>query len=70
MLNKIKKDINDAINKRILIKINNARSKSDSIYCNLVETYDKHFIVMGDDLVKRSFSYVDILIGNIEITIF
>jgi uncharacterized protein Veg len=53
--------------KYVHIKINNIRNKSEEIFCKVKEIYPRHFVVETNDGIKRSFSYVDILTGNVEI---
>ena len=53
--------------KRIVIRINNIRNKSEEIKCVIKEMYERHFIVETNDSLKRSFNYADILTGNIEL---
>lgn len=67
MIEKIKKDLIDTGKKSIYIKVNNIRNKSEVIRCKIKEMYERHFIVETDDLINRSFSYADILTGNIEL---
>ena len=67
MIEKIKKQLLEIGNKRIVIRINNIRNKSEEIKCVIKEMYERHFIVETNDSLKRSFNYVDILTGNIEL---
>lgn len=67
MIDKIKKDI---ISKRGLIykfKINNIRNKSEYVVGKISEVYDRVFVVKSDDNKCISFTYSDILTGNVEI---
>ena len=67
MIEKIKKQLLEIGNKRIVIRINNIRNKSEEIECVIKEMYERHFIVETNDNLKRSFNYADILTGNIEL---
>lgn len=67
MIEKIKKQLLEIGNKRIVIRINNIRNKSEEIKCVIKEMYARHFIVETNDSLKRSFNYADILTGNIEL---
>lgn len=67
MIDKIKKDI---IGKRGLIykfKINNIRNKSEYVVGKISEVYDRVFVVKSNDNKCTSFTYSDILTGNVEI---
>ena len=67
MINNIKKYIINNKNKRIQIKINYIRNKSEYIDGIIVEIYDRFFIVKSHDNIKRSFNFSDLLTGYIEI---
>ena len=67
MIEKIKKQLLEIGNKRIVIRINNIRNKSEEIECVIKEMYERHFVVETNDNLKRSFNYADILTGNIEL---
>ena len=67
MINQIKKELYVNSLKRLKIKINNIRNKSEYISGNIIEMYERIFIVNCDDSIKRSFNYSDILTGNIEV---
>ena len=45
MIEKIKKQLLEIGNKRIVIRINNIRNKSEEIKCVIKEMYERHFIV-------------------------
>lgn len=67
MIDKIRKELIEYGTKKIYIKINNIRNKSEVIKCSIKELYPRHFVIETDDLIVRSFSYADILTGNIEL---
>ena len=67
MINKIKKELSINKFKRLKIKVNNIRNKSEYYEGSVIELYERIFIVDCDDNIKRSFNYSDILIKNIEI---
>lgn len=67
MLNQIKQDIIRYKGCVVVIKINNVRNKTEYIEGIINEVYDRIFIVICNDGLKRSFNYSDILISNIEI---
>ncbi|MBQ1812604.1 MAG: Veg family protein [Bacilli bacterium] len=67
MIDKIKNELNINRFKNLKIKVNNVRNKSEFFEGNISEIYERIFIVNCNDSIKRSFSYSDVLIGNIEI---
>jgi len=67
MLEKIKKNIKENKGKKLKIKINNIRNKSEYTEGIISEIYERVFIIDCFDGIKRSFNYSDILTGNIEI---
>lgn len=48
-------------------KINNIRNKSESVVGKVSEIYDRIFTVNTYDGMTLSFSYSDVLTGNVEI---
>lgn len=67
MINKIIKELNINRCKTLKITVNNIRNKSDCYTGNIIEMYERIFIVECVDNIKRSFSYSDILTGIIEV---
>lgn len=67
MINKIKEYISKNINKKIRLKVNNIRNKSEYFEGKITEIYERVFIVDCKDGIKRSFNYSDILIKSVEI---
>ncbi len=67
MIDKIKKELLDLKNKKIDLKVNNLRNKSEIVTGKIIEYYDRLFILKTDNELLRSFNYSDILIGNVEI---
>lgn len=63
-----KKFIRSNCGKEVLIKVLGIRNKIDYINGRIVECYPNIFIVEHDD-VKKSFTYTDVLIGNILVHI-
>ncbi len=63
-LEKIKKEINDMIGKKVLAKVNVGRNKHEYIEGVLLNAYPYLFTIKTDNEIK-SFSYSDILIKNI-----
>lgn len=67
MIDKIKKELLELKNKKIDLKVNNLRNKSEIVTGRIIEYYDRLFILKTKSDLLRSFNYSDILIGNIEI---
>lgn len=67
MIDKIKKELLELKNKKIDLKVNNLRNKSEIVTGRIIEYYDRLFILKTESDLLRSFNYSDILIGNVEI---
>lgn len=67
MINKIRNELNINKLKRLKVKVNNARNKPEFFEGNISEIYERIFIIRCDNNIRKSFSYSDVLIGNIEI---
>ena len=67
MINKIKEYITNNINKKVRLRVNNIRNKSEYVEGIISEIYERVFIVDCIDGIKRSFNYSDILIKSVEI---
>lgn len=67
MIDKIKNELLDLKNKKIDLKVNNLRNKSEIVTGRIVEYYDRLFILKTETDLLRSFNYSDILIGNVEV---
>jgi uncharacterized protein Veg len=65
-IEKIKEKINNLKNKKISFKVNGSRNQIEEFEGIITETYNYIFIVETENM-KKSFSYSDILINNIEI---
>ncbi len=65
-IQKIKKDIESLKNKHLHFKINGSRNQIEEFDGRIVETYNYIFIIETNN-TKKSFSYSDILIENLEI---
>jgi uncharacterized protein Veg len=66
-IQKIKENIKSILGKRVEIIYNGSRNKVESYIGVIKEIYDYIFIVEVDDNLKKSFSYVDVLIGVVNI---
>ena len=67
MIDKIKKDILGKYGVTYMFKINNIRNKSEYFVGKISEIYDRVFVVKSEDERCISFTYSDILMGNVEI---
>ena len=67
MIDKIKKELLELKNKKVDLKVNNLRNKSEIVTGKIIEYYDRLFILETESNLLRSFNYIDILIGNVEI---
>ena len=67
MIDKIKKDIVSKYGMTYKFKINNIRNKSEYFIGEISEIYDRVFVVKSSDEKCVSFTYSDILTGNVEI---
>lgn len=67
MVDKIKKDIILKKGQFFEFKVNNIRNKCDIFEGVISEVYDRVFVVKTKDGNTISFTYSDILIGNVEI---
>ena len=60
--------INSNKNKRVIIKVIGIRNKNEMIEGIISECYANIFVV-DTEMSKRSFSYSDVLIGNILVKV-
>ena len=67
MIDKIKKELLELKNKKVDLKVNNLRNKSEIVTGKIIEYYDRLFILETESDLLRRFNYSDILIGNVEI---
>ena len=67
MIDKIRKDLVLLGSKKISLKVNNIRNKTEIINGSIKELYPRLFIFKTEDNLVRSFNYSDLLTGNIEI---
>lgn len=67
MINEIKKEINDHIGMKVVIKHNLGRNKFEQYHVTIKELYDYVFLVESDTKEKKSFSYSDVLTNTIKI---
>lgn len=65
-IKKIREKIENLKNKKIRFKINGSRNQIEEFEGVITEIYNYIFIV-ETGMIKKSFSYSDILINNLEI---
>lgn len=65
-IKKIKEKVESLKNKKIKFKLNGTRNQIEEFEGIITEIYNYIFIVETDN-IKKSFSYSDILINNLEI---
>ena len=63
---KIKDNIENLKNQKLHFKLNGSRNQIEEFDGVIVESYNYIFIVETEN-IKKSFSYSDVLINNIEI---
>lgn len=66
-IEKIKESIDSNINKKVVIKYNGSRNKTEIYNGTLMESYNYVFIVKLNTEETMSFSYVDVLTRSIEV---
>lgn len=67
MIDKIKKELNDHLGKKVIIKYNLGRNKFEEYDVVIDTLYDHVFTVKLDDKFVKSFSYSDIITKTIKI---
>lgn len=65
-IKRIKEKVESLKNKKIKFKLNGTRNQIEEFEGIITEIYNYIFIVETDN-IKKSFSYSDILINNLEI---
>lgn len=65
-IKKIREKIENLKNKKIRFKINGSRNQIEEFEGVITEIYNYIFIV-ETETIKKSFSYTDVLINNLEI---
>ncbi len=69
-VDKIKLFIENNMNHPINFKFNGSRNQIEEFSGEIVNTYKSVFIIKVDGVpITKSFSYTDILIGNLELTL-
>ncbi len=60
--------IRDNYGKRAIIKVLGIRNKTD-IYEGLISECYKNVFILSTKMGKKSFTYTDVLIGNIKVSV-
>lgn len=68
MIENVKNNIEELIGKEATVKYNLGRNKYEKYNGIIKETYNKIFLIETNG-IKKSFSYVDVLIKNVKISI-
>jgi uncharacterized protein Veg len=66
-IEKIRNNITSCIGKEYLFKVNGARNQTEKFYGVITSTYKFVFLIKCSNGIVKSFSYSDVLIGNIEL---
>lgn len=66
-IEKIRNNITSCIGKEYLFKVNGARNQTEKFYGVITSTYKFVFLIKCSNDIVKSFSYSDVLIGNIEL---
>ncbi len=67
MIDKIKSDIFNHLNKEVKIISKENRNRNEIFFGNIIEIYS-HVFIVSNGPEKKSFSYSDILAKDIQIT--
>ncbi len=69
-INKIKQLIEYNLGKEVMFRINGNRNQVDEFRGKIINAYKAIFLVkVENDPVIKSFTYTDVLIGNLEINV-
>ena len=68
-INKIKDIISENKNKVINFKYNGSRNQTEEFEGKIENIYKSIFTIRTGDNITKSFSYTDILIGDLEIRV-
>lgn len=67
-ITKIKNMLEENASKNVRFKFNGNRNQTEEFNGKIINTYKYLFVVKPNNTgIKRSFTYTDILIGNLEI---
>lgn len=65
-IEKIRNNIASCVGKEYLFKVNGARNQTEKFYGIVTDVYKFVFLIKCSNGITKSFSYSDVLIGNIE----
>jgi uncharacterized protein Veg len=63
----IREQIKNNINRNVKIKVNGLRNKTNIYYGKIINVYPYIFSVMVDE-ENKSFSYADVITGEVEVS--
>lgn len=66
---KIKDNLLERMNKKIDFKYNGNRNQIEKFSGKIIKCYKSIFLIELPDKTTKTFSYTDILIGNLEILV-
>ena len=67
MIDKIKKDIINHLNKEVKVISKENRNKNEVFFGNIIEIYS-HVFIVSNGIETKSYSYSDILAKDVQIT--
>ena len=65
-IDKIRDNIASCVGKEYLFKVNGSRNQTEKFYGVVTDVYKFIFLIKCSNGMVKSFSYSDVLIGNIE----
>lgn len=66
MINKVRNDITKLVGKKLQFRYNGSRNQVD-VFTGFINACYNYIFIIYDGKSNRSFSYVDVIIGNLEI---
>lgn len=69
MIKKIKRELCDMVGLRVCVVMKGSRNRRDEYFGNVEGILPNLFTIKLDDGMIKSFSYADVLTGNVEISI-
>lgn len=67
MIDKIREKIEDNTGVKVKVVVNNIRNKKEEFSGVIEKSYKYIFVIKSDNDFKKTFSYSDVLVQNIEI---
>ena len=69
MIKKIKRELCDMVGLRVCVVMKGSRNRRDEYFGNVEGILPNLFSIKLDDGMVKSFSYADVLTGNVEINV-